>query len=198
MIKTTAIATAAIAAPLIIQNPSAPPAPICSRSASSARRRGPGGPAGLNADKNVALTAIGDAFRTRSTAPSTLQASNGEKVKVTKGNPIRRLRCLSKVLDSGVDVVILTTPPGFRPMHLKAAVAAGKHIFCESPSPLMGPASAPFSKPSKNPKGKNSTSSPASAGAITTATATPSPSSTTAPSATSWPPTAATTPAACG
>ena len=37
------------------------------------------------------------------------------------------------VLESGVDVVILTTPPHFRPMHLRAAVDAGKHIFCEKP-----------------------------------------------------------------
>ena len=32
-----------------------------------------------------------------------------------------------------VDVVILTTPPGFRPMHFEAAVAAGKHVFMEKP-----------------------------------------------------------------
>ncbi|MGY8671436.1 MAG: Gfo/Idh/MocA family oxidoreductase, partial [Verrucomicrobiia bacterium] len=38
-----------------------------------------------------------------------------------------------KVLDSGVDVVILTTPPGFRPAHLVKSVAAGKHIFTEKP-----------------------------------------------------------------
>src|SRR5690606_9336175 len=38
-----------------------------------------------------------------------------------------------KVLASGVDLVILATPPGFRPTHLAAAVAAGKHIFTEKP-----------------------------------------------------------------
>jgi predicted dehydrogenase len=38
-----------------------------------------------------------------------------------------------KVLESGVDVVCLCTSPGFRPVHLAAAVAAGKHIFCEKP-----------------------------------------------------------------
>jgi predicted dehydrogenase len=37
------------------------------------------------------------------------------------------------VIDSGVDLVILATPPGFRPAHLAAAVAAGKHIFTEKP-----------------------------------------------------------------
>src|SRR5688572_22625767 len=34
-----------------------------------------------------------------------------------------------KVLASNVDLIILSTPPGFRPLHLRAAVAAGKHIF---------------------------------------------------------------------
>jgi predicted dehydrogenase len=38
-----------------------------------------------------------------------------------------------------VDVVLLTTPPHFRPLHLKAAVAAGKHIFCEKPVAVDAP-----------------------------------------------------------
>ena len=38
-----------------------------------------------------------------------------------------------KVINSGVDLVLLCTPPGFRPMHLQAAVAAGKHVFMEKP-----------------------------------------------------------------
>jgi predicted dehydrogenase len=43
------------------------------------------------------------------------------------------LDAYQKVIDSGVDVVLLASPPGFRPVHLKAAVEAGKHIFCEKP-----------------------------------------------------------------
>lgn len=38
-----------------------------------------------------------------------------------------------QLIDSGVDVVLLASPPGFRPLHLQAAVDAGKHIFCEKP-----------------------------------------------------------------
>ena len=38
-----------------------------------------------------------------------------------------------KVLASDIDLVILATPPGFRPLHLAAAVAAGKHVFSEKP-----------------------------------------------------------------
>src|SRR6185503_3685706 len=42
-------------------------------------------------------------------------------------------------IESGVDVVLLATPPGFRPVHLRAAVDAGKHIFCEKPMATDAP-----------------------------------------------------------
>jgi predicted dehydrogenase len=38
-----------------------------------------------------------------------------------------------KLIDSGVDLVILATTPHFRPIHFEAAVKAGKHIFMEKP-----------------------------------------------------------------
>lgn len=38
-----------------------------------------------------------------------------------------------KLLESGVDLVILATPPNFRPVHFEAAVKAGKHVFSEKP-----------------------------------------------------------------
>ena len=49
------------------------------------------------------------------------------------------LDAYQKVIDSGVDVVLLATPPGFRPVHLKAAVDAGKHVFCEKPMATDAP-----------------------------------------------------------
>ena len=62
-----------------------------------------------------------------------LQKDFGDKVKVDEAHQFVGLDAYQKVIDSGVDVVLLATPPVFRPMHLKAAVAAGKHIFCEKP-----------------------------------------------------------------
>ena len=38
-----------------------------------------------------------------------------------------------KVLEQPIDIVLLATPPAFRPVHLEAAIAAGKHCFIEKP-----------------------------------------------------------------
>ncbi len=43
------------------------------------------------------------------------------------------LDAYQKAIDSGIDLVILATPPGFRPMQFEAAVKAGKHVFMEKP-----------------------------------------------------------------
>ncbi len=39
----------------------------------------------------------------------------------------------SKLIDTDVDVVLLCTTPHYRPAQLRAAVEAGKHVFCEKP-----------------------------------------------------------------
>ena len=55
------------------------------------------------------------------------------QIKVTPETTFDGLDAYQKLLNSGVDLVILATPPGFRPIHLEAAVKAGKNIFCEKP-----------------------------------------------------------------
>ena len=62
-----------------------------------------------------------------------------DRVKVEQPRQFLGLDAYRKVIDSGVDVVILTTPPGFRPEHLAACVAAGKHVFCEKPTSTDAP-----------------------------------------------------------
>jgi predicted dehydrogenase len=99
----------------------------------------------LNADKNVVLTAMGDAFPEKIQGSlTTLQKDGAEKgyadrIKVTPDKCFSGLDAYQKVIESGVDVVLLTTPPGFRPVHLKAAVDAGKHVFCEKPMATDAP-----------------------------------------------------------
>lgn len=94
----------------------------------------------LAADKNVVLTAMGDVYSDRlDKSLQALKTQSGAKVQVTPETSFIGLDAYQKVINSGVDVVLLTTPPGFRPQHLKAAVAAGKHVFCEKPVAVDGP-----------------------------------------------------------
>jgi myo-inositol 2-dehydrogenase / D-chiro-inositol 1-dehydrogenase len=88
----------------------------------------------MGADKNIALTAMADVFEDKLHASlEALRQEAPEKVKVEPDHCFVGLDAYQKLIDSGVDVVLLATPPGFRPIHLKAAVAAGKHVFCEKP-----------------------------------------------------------------
>jgi predicted dehydrogenase len=88
----------------------------------------------LNADDNVVLTAMADVFENSLKGSlAALKKETGDKVQVASDHCFVGLDGYQKVIDSGVDVVILATPPGFRPQHLKAAVDAGKHIFAEKP-----------------------------------------------------------------
>ena len=49
------------------------------------------------------------------------------------------LDAYQKAIAAGPDIVMLTTPPGFRPIHYAAAVAAGKHVFMEKPCCIDAP-----------------------------------------------------------
>src|SRR5438034_4613655 len=96
----------------------------------------------LNADKNVILTSMGDAFQDR--LQGSLDALKKdrevkERVHVSPENCFVGFDACQKVLESGVDLVILATPPGFRPAHLKAAIEANKHVFCEKPMATDAP-----------------------------------------------------------
>jgi len=94
----------------------------------------------LSADPNVVLTAVGDAFEEKiQPSLNELRKKYTDRVKVTPDKCFAGLDAYQKVVDSGVDVVLLCSPPGFRPVHLKAAVAAGKHVFCEKPMATDAP-----------------------------------------------------------
>ncbi len=88
----------------------------------------------LRADKNAVLTAMGDAFEDQlQKSMQSLQKDVPDQLKVSPEKCFVGLDAYQKVIDSGVDVVLLASPPGFRPVHLRAAVDAGIHIFCEKP-----------------------------------------------------------------
>lgn len=94
----------------------------------------------LRADPDVVLTAMGDVFEDRlNESYQELIKEVNDKVKVNNQNKFVGFDAYLKVIRSGVDVVLLTTPPAFRPDHLIAAIDAGKHVFCEKPVAVDAP-----------------------------------------------------------
>ncbi len=94
----------------------------------------------MNADPNLILTAVGDAFPDQAEKSLRgLREQFKDRVAVTPEKTFTGLDAYKKVIDSGVDVVLLASPPGFRPFHLRYAVEAGKNIFCEKPMATDAP-----------------------------------------------------------
>jgi len=94
----------------------------------------------LTADPNTKLVAVADAFRER--AENSLKAIRGQKADQVDVPPDRifdGFEGYQKVIDSGVDIVLLTASPHFRPKHLRACVEAGKHVFAEKPVAVDAP-----------------------------------------------------------
>ncbi len=82
---------------------------------------------------NVKLWAIADAFENRLEGSLRgIQSRCAGKVEVGD-RKFLGLNAYQQAIDSGVDMVLLCTPPGFRPMQFEAAVKAGKHVFMEKP-----------------------------------------------------------------
>ena len=104
----------------------------------------------LNTAGPVKLWAMADAFEERLEFSLKMLLSGA---KVSRGTaeglapridvpPERRfvgLDAYRKAIDSGVDLVLLTTPPGFRPLQFEYAVKQGKHVFMEKPVAVDSP-----------------------------------------------------------
>ncbi len=101
----------------------------------------------LSTSGPVELVAMADAFEDRLEHCHAQLAEMGENGSFDHG---RRLQAPAenryvgfdayrKVIDSGVDVVVLATPPGFRPEHFEYAVEQGKHVFMEKPVAVDAP-----------------------------------------------------------
>src|SRR5690606_17500235 len=110
----------------------------------------------INADPNVILHAMADAFADHlEESHKSLTDKLGNKIKVSDKNRFVGLDAYQKLLATDVDVIILATPPAFRPAHLEAAVNAGKHIFCEKPFAVDAPGLRRVIEASKQAKQKN-------------------------------------------
>ncbi len=93
----------------------------------------------INASTNIKLHAMGDLFKDHLDNATDKLAKFGDKIDVADDRNFIGFDAYKQVIDSGVDLVILATPPGFRPKHIKAVIAAGKNLFCEKPVAVDGP-----------------------------------------------------------
>jgi len=89
----------------------------------------------LSINDNVRLVAMADLYADKCPRlRDAIARRHGEKVAVADDKMYGGLDGYQKVLDDpNVDLVLLTTSPGFRPYHVQAAVEAGKHVFAEKP-----------------------------------------------------------------
>jgi predicted dehydrogenase len=86
----------------------------------------------LDADADAVLVALGDVFEERlADGLEALRRHAPDRVKVDKSRCFLGFDSYERVIASDVDVVLLATPPAFRPLHLAAAIDAGKHAFAE-------------------------------------------------------------------
>ncbi len=110
----------------------------------------------LNADPDVQLTAMGDIFPDKlDKAYNALTGEHPERVKVSADHKFIGFDAYQKVIDSGVDVVLLAAPPYARPTHLLAAVEANKHVFAEKPVAVDGVGIRKILQGAKKAKEKN-------------------------------------------
>jgi myo-inositol 2-dehydrogenase/D-chiro-inositol 1-dehydrogenase len=103
----------------------------------------------LHAAPNVKVVAIADVFEAplkrcqrslkRFAERDDIVKKHGNSVDLPDERCFLGLDAYEKVLSSDINYVVLATPPGFRPLHLQAAVAAGKTIFTEKPVGTDGP-----------------------------------------------------------
>jgi predicted dehydrogenase len=89
----------------------------------------------LDAEPQVEIVALADMFQTRvDRARTTLSRTKDPRVKIENDRCFAGFDGFKRLLDTPCDYVLLAEPPGFRPLHLAEAVAAGKHCFVEKPT----------------------------------------------------------------
>ena len=94
----------------------------------------------LSADPDVVLTAMADIFPDRlEKSYDAIKEIHPKRVVIDEDHKFIGFDAYKKLLESDVDVVLLATPPSFRPDHLTAVIEAGKHVFAEKPMAVDAP-----------------------------------------------------------
>lgn len=93
----------------------------------------------MQGTENTQLVAMGDVFEDALEKSLTRIRSHRDygnfkdRIKVEPDRHFVGFDSFQKILAADIDIVMLCTPPGYRPMHFEAAVNARKHVFCEKP-----------------------------------------------------------------
>lgn len=88
----------------------------------------------MNAGRDVRLVALADVFEERlREARNKLESARPDQVQLSEERCFVGFDAYEQLIACGVDVVLIAPASHFIPMILKAAVAAGKHVFCEKP-----------------------------------------------------------------
>ena len=87
----------------------------------------------LEADPAVRVVALGDVFADQVASSAEVLGTAGERFDCPAAQRFVGQDAYRRVINSGVDIVLLAAPPHTRPLHLEAAVSAGKHVYCEKP-----------------------------------------------------------------
>ncbi len=87
----------------------------------------------LEASENTRIVALADVFQDQLDQCRQNLQSMGDRATVADGRCYVGFDAYQALIDSDLDIVILATPPHFRPAHFRAAVEAGKHVFMEKP-----------------------------------------------------------------
>jgi myo-inositol 2-dehydrogenase/D-chiro-inositol 1-dehydrogenase len=110
----------------------------------------------LQADPNTVLTAMGDVFPEQIEASlKELRELHPDRVAVSKDKQFIGFDAYKKLIESDVDVVLLATPPAFRPEHFAEAIKHGKHVFAEKPVAIDAPGVRKVLDAAKKAKEKN-------------------------------------------
>jgi myo-inositol 2-dehydrogenase / D-chiro-inositol 1-dehydrogenase len=90
----------------------------------------------LSSNSNVKLIAVADAFADNAKGSLNELRKDEDlrkKIDVPEDRVFVGFDAYKQAIAAGPDIVLLATPPGFRPIHYAAAIAAGKHVFMEKP-----------------------------------------------------------------
>jgi myo-inositol 2-dehydrogenase/D-chiro-inositol 1-dehydrogenase len=94
----------------------------------------------IQSSEGMELIALGDLLPERlERAKQEITRAAANDPKVAAGYKVKDDHCFTgfdaykKVLATDVQIVMLATPPGLRPLHLRASIEAGKHVFAEKP-----------------------------------------------------------------